>query len=353
VIAAGGGGSGGAGARRHRSFPPHGAARFPLAAALRRTARPFVTPGPPRDDLRVGVLGFGNQGRAQALALRGAGVEVVVGARPGGPSADRAREQGFEVRDLGGAAAWADVVVLLLPDEAIPEAWRAIGRDVRPGAAVLFAHGFALRFGALDFSATLDVVLVSPTGPGRLLGPAPGRAPLAGYLAVHQDATGAAWARAERYARRLGLAPLRRTTVAEETEIDLFGEQTVLCGGMNALVRTAFEVLVERGYTPEIAYLECVHQLKHLADLLHERGVAGLREAISGTALYGDLTRGPRVIGPESRAAMVAILEEIRSGSFAREWRDEVERGRPTLLRGLAEGAAHPIEAARKRALEP
>jgi ketol-acid reductoisomerase len=311
------------------------------------------TPTAPRDDLRIAVLGFGNQGRAQALALRRTGVEIVVGARPDGPSTARAREQGFEVREPAIAASEADLIALLLPDEAIPEVWRAISAAVLPGAAVLFAHGFALRYGGVAFAPGLDVVLVSPTGPGRLLEPAPGRAPLAGYLAVHQDATGAAWSRAERYGQRLGLAPLRRTTVAEETEIDLFGEQTVLCGGMNALVRTAYEVLVESGYTPEIAYLECVHQLKHLADLLHERGVAGLRESISGTALYGDLTRGPRVIGPEARAAMAAILEEIRSGAFAREWQAEVERGRPTLRRGLAEGAAHPIEAARKRALEP
>jgi len=176
---------------------------------------------------------------------------------------------------------------------------------------------------------------------------------LPAYLAVHQDGSGGAWAAAEGYATLLGCARARlwRTSVREETEVDLFGEQTVLCGGMNELVTAAWETLVERGFSPEIAYLECVHQLKYLADLLHERGVSAMRAGISGTACYGDVTRGPRVINAESRRQMQAMLAEIQSGDFAREWLAEAEAGRPHLDVALARAAAHPMEAARRRAL--
>jgi ketol-acid reductoisomerase len=237
----------------------------------------------------------------------------------------------------------------MLPDETVPEVWRMVVPVIEPGAAVVFAHGYSLLFGELPLERTGDVVLVSPAGPGRLLEPAPDRTPLSAYLAVHRDVTGSAWSLAEDYARRLGCSPTWRTTVREETEVDLFGEQAVLCGGMNALVRTAFEVLVEAGYTPEIAYLECVHQLKHLADLMHERGVQGMRRSISQTALFGDVTRGPRVIGEASRAAMRELVEEIRSGQFAAEWASEVENGRPRIRRAMAEGDGHPMEAVRSR----
>jgi ketol-acid reductoisomerase len=301
--------------------------------------------------VRAAIAGYGNQGGPQARMLRRAGVDIVIGARPGGGAERRARQDGFEVRSPREAVVGASMIGLLVPDEAIPEVWDALAPSVEPAAAIVLAHGFSLIHGDLRFASGLDVVLVSPAGPGRLLEPGSGRAPLAAYVAAHQDGTGQAWMRAETWANWLGCTPLWRTTVKEETDVDLFGEQVVLCGGMNALVRTAFEVLVERGYAPEIAYLECVHQLKHLADLLHERGVAGLRGAISGTALYGDLTRGPRVIGPESRAAMKTILEEIQSGAFAREWAAEVRQGRPTVARGVREGAGHPMEEARRRAL--
>lgn len=174
---------------------------------------------------------------------------------------------------------------------------------------------------------------------------------LPAYLAVHRDPSGAAWDKAASYADRLYLGPLLRTTVREETEVDLFGEQSVLCGGLNSLVLSAFETLVAHGYSPQIAYLECVHQVRYLAELLHARGPAGFREAISGTARYGDLTRGPRVIGQPSRDAMAALLEEIRSGGFAREWLAEVAAGRPRLSAAEAKAASHPIETARRRAL--
>jgi ketol-acid reductoisomerase len=297
------------------------------------------------------IVGYGNQGGPQARMLRRSGVRVLVGARPGGVSEKRARADEFPVSSPRDAVAAANTIGILVPDEAVPELWSEIAGAVRQRSTIVFAHGFSLLYGQLKFASSLDVVLVSPAGPGRLLEPAPGRTPLAAYLAVHQDGTGSAWVRSESWAGWIGCSPLWRTTVAEETEVDLFGEQAVLCGGMNALVRAAFETLTARGYAPEIAYLECVHQLKHLADLLHERGIAGLRESISGTALFGDLTRGPRVIGPEAQAAMVAILEEIRSGDFARQWQAEVAAGRPTLEEALRKGAEQPIEGARRRAL--
>jgi len=301
----------------------------------------------------IAVLGFGNQGEAQALNLRDSGCEVVVGARAG-TGAQRARARGFEVRSIPAAAANARVVAVLLPDEAVPEAWPEIAAACAPRATVVFAHGFNLLYGGLALPPTCDVVLVAPTGPGFVLRErfVAGQG-LPAYLAVAQNASGDAWGMAERYATALGSARARlwRTTVAEETEVDLFGEQVVLCGGVNALVTAAFDTLVARGYSAEIAYLECVHQLKFLADLLHERGIAGMRRGISGTAQFGDLTRGPRVIGPAARAEMAHILDEIRSGEFAREWRSEVAAGAPRLREMLEISARHPIEGARRRAL--
>ena len=302
----------------------------------------------------IAVLGFGNQGEAQALNLRDSGAGVIVGARVGGAGEARARAHGFETLPLESAAGRAPVCVVLLPDERVPALWPGIAAALPPRAGIVFAHGFSLLYGGLAFPADADVVLVSPTGPGRVLRETFARGEgLPAYLAVHQDASGEAWALAERHARGIGShrARLWRTTVREETEVDLFGEQAVLCGGMSALVTAAFETLVAKGYSAEIAYLECVHQLKYLADLLHERGVAGMRQGISRTALFGDLTRGPRVVGEGSRAAMAALLEEIRTGAFAREWAEEVAAGAPRVAAGLARAAEHPIEAARVSAL--
>ncbi len=302
----------------------------------------------------VAILGYGNQGATHALNLRDSGVRVLVGARPGHGAEARARAAGFEVLPLADAAARAGTIAVLLPDDTVPGLWPAIAGALAAEAGVVFAHGFNLLYSGLAFPAGADVVLVSPTGPGRVLRQVYERGEgLPAYLAVHRDGTGGAWALAERYAGWLGCARARlwRTTVREETEVDLFGEQAVLCGGMNALVTAAFETLVEAGYSPEIAYLECVHQLKFLADLLHERGVTGLREGISGTALYGDVTRGPRVIGGPARAEMRAMLEEIRSGAFAAELAADSAAGRPRVRRAVGEAAAHPMEAARRRAL--
>ena len=302
----------------------------------------------------VAILGFGNQGQAHALNLRDSGVEVIVGARAGRGAQARAQALGFATYALPEAAARARVVAALLPDEAAPLVWADVSGALGPDATVVFAHGFNLLYGALAFPTDADVVLVSPTGPGRVLRSEYERgAGLPAYLAVHHDGSGAAWPRAEAYAHALGCgrARLWPTTVREETEVDLFGEQVVLCGGMNALVTAAFDTLTAAGFSPEIAYLECIHQLKYLADLLHEKGVTGMRAGISGTACYGDITRGPRVIGEPSRLQMRAILEEIQSGAFAREWGAEAASGRPRLDPALASAALHPLEQARRNAL--
>jgi ketol-acid reductoisomerase len=302
----------------------------------------------------LAILGFGNQGEAQALNLRDEGADLLVGVRPGGSSEGRARAHGFRTLAPAEALRQAQVAAVLLPDEIVPEIWPTLSKAWSPGVALVFAHGFNLLYSDLALPEEGDVVVVSPTGPGQVLRQryVAGQG-LPAYLAVHQDRSGGAWELAEAYATALGCARARlwRTTVAEETEVDLFGEQVVLCGGMNALVTAAFETLVERGYTPEVAYLECVHQLKFLADLLHERGVAGMRRGISGTALFGDLTRGPRVIGQASRSEMARILEEIRSGEFARAWKAEVKGQRRLVRERLEQADRHAIEEARRSAL--
>jgi ketol-acid reductoisomerase len=300
----------------------------------------------------VAVLGFGHQGEAQAQNLRDSGWRVTVGARPDHSSAERARRLGFAPRGLTEAAANAGCVALMLPDELLPQLWASIAPVLREDVTLVFAHGFNLLYSNLEFPPGADVVLVSPTGPGRVLREhAALGEKLPAYIAVHRDASGHALASAEGYAAAIGCAPLWRTTVREETEVDLFGEQTVLCGGMNALVTAAFETLVEAGFAPEIAYLECVHQLKYLADLLHERGVAGLRRSISGTALYGDLSVGEKVVGASGRAAMRESLAEIRSGAFAEAWLAESAGGRSWLSPRVLAADAHPMERARRRAL--
>ena len=302
----------------------------------------------------VVILGYGNQGEAHARNLRDAGERVSVAARPGRGAEARARAQGFDVAPPADAVRAADTLAVLLPDEAVPAAWPELLPHMAGVRTFVFAHGFNLLYGQLDFPEAAAVVLVSPTGPGRVIRELYEQgAGVPAYLAVHQAGAHDAWTLATRYATSLGSARVRllRTTVREETEVDLFGEQAVLCGGMNALVSAAYGTLVRAGYTPEIAYLEVVHQLHYLAELLHARGVAGLRRGISGTALYGDLTRGPRVINETSHAAMASMLDEIRSGAFAREWLAEVAAGRPELDRLLAAADADPIEDGRRRAL--
>ena len=305
------------------------------------------------DSATIAVLGYGHQGEAQALNLRDSGVEVVVGARPGA-GGERARTAGFEVLPLERAVARAQAVAVMLPDEAVAGLWGALLAAIPADAHLVFAHGFNLVYSDLAFPARGDVVLVSPSGPGRVLRAVFRRGDrLPAYVALHLDRSGQARALAESYAARIGCAPLWPTTAREETEVDLFGEQAVLCGGLLELVASAYRTLVGRGYSPEIAYLECVHQVKYLADLLNERGPAGFRAGISGTALYGAMTRGPRVVGEASRRAMEDILEEIRSGRFAREWAEEASRGTGKLSLEIDRARRDPIEEARRRALGP
>lgn len=301
---------------------------------------------------RVGVVGFGNQGAAQARCLRDEGLAVRVFVPPGGPSAARAREEGF---GLGAFPDLADcsVVAVLAPDEVQPGILVDLVRPhAQPGALLVFAHGFTLRSAKEAPREDLDVALVCPLGPGALLRERyVAGSGLAGLFAVVRDATGTARSRALAYAAHLRLtrAGLLPTTLDEEVTSDLFAEQVVLVGGVVELMRAAWETLVEGGVCEEVAYYACVQELKQMLDVVHREGPAGMRRRISTTAQYGGLTRGPRVIGEESRAAMRAILAEIRSGAFARELDREGAVDWPGLQRLLAAEAAHPIEEAGAR----
>lgn len=292
------------------------------------------------EGLAVAVIGYGNQGAAHALNLRDSGVRVIVGQRPGA-AFDRAQEAGFSPVPAGEAAAQADLVILALPDETAGDVYAAeIAPALRPGAALGFIHGFNIHFGFIMPRGDGDVVLVGPKGPGSLLRSLylEGRG-LPALAAVAHDASGQAFDLALAWAAGIGCtrAGVLLTTFAEETETDLFGEQAVLCGGVSALTQAAFETLVDAGYSPESAYLECVHELKQIADLIYAQGLAGMRARISNTAEYGDRTRGPRIIGDPARTEMRRVLAEIRDGTFAREWIDEARRGAPILARGRRE----------------
>jgi ketol-acid reductoisomerase len=297
---------------------------------------------------KVAVLGYGSQGHAHALNLRDSGVDVRVGLREGSGSVQKAKEQGLRVTSIAEASKEADLVMVLLPDTEQAAVYETdIGPHLGPGDALLFAHGFNIRFGLISPPPEVDVAMVAPKGPGHLLrrtyvegGGVPS------LVAVAQDPSGQARALALSYAHALGStrAGVLETTFAEETETDLFGEQVVLCGGLTALARAGFETLVEAGYQPESAYFECLHELKLIVDLMYEHGISGMRFSISDTAEYGDMTRGPRVIDEHVRAEMRRILGAIRDGSFAEEWVAENRAGRPNFRRLQEEAAAHPIE---------
>ena len=296
----------------------------------------------------VAVIGFGSQGHAHAMSLRDSGVDVRVGLAEGSKSRAKAEEAGLRVVDPATAAAEADVIMILTPDPVQAALYTsAIEPNLQPGDALFFAHGFNIRFGFIKPPANVDVCMVAPKGPGHLVR----REYVAGrgvpaIVAVEQDATGQAWALALSYAKAIG--SLRaggiKTTFTEETETDLFGEQAVLCGGASQLVMYGFETLVEAGYQPEVAYFECLHELKLIVDLMYEGGIAKQRWSVSDTAEYGDYVSGPRVIDPHVKENMKAVLADIQNGSFAKRFMDDQLSGAKEFKELRAKGEAHPIE---------
>jgi ketol-acid reductoisomerase len=296
---------------------------------------------------RIAVLGYGSQGRAHALNLKDSGFDVVVGNRRGGQGWKKAKKDGFAVAEPVKAVEGATLVALLAPDLAQPGLYKEIEKALPRGAAILFAHGFNIHFKQIKPRKDLDVVLIAPKGPGDLVRRQyqQGRG-VPCLIAVAQDATGKAQARALAYADGIGgtRAGVIETTFAEETETDLFGEQAVLCGGATELVLKGFETLVEAGYQPEVAYYECLHELKLIVDLLHEGGIAKMHRFISETAKYGDLTRGPRVVNAATKKEMKKILAEVQDGTFARQWIRENKSGRKKYDKLMAKDLAHPIE---------
>ena len=297
---------------------------------------------------KVAVLGYGSQGHAHALSLRDSGVDVRVGLPEGSKSRAKAEEQGLRVLSPAEASAEADVIMILAPDTAQRSLYtESVEPNLTAGKALFFGHGLNIRYGFITPPADVDVAMVAPKGPGHLVR----RQFVDGkgvpcLVAVEQDASGRALPLALAYAKGIGgtRAGVIETTFTEETETDLFGEQAVLCGGTTALVAAGFDTLVEAGYQPEVAYFECLHELKLIVDLMYEGGIARMRYSVSDTAEYGDLTRGPRIVDEHVKASMQQILTEIKDGSFAREWVAEDDAGRPNFTALRDKGAAHPIE---------
>ncbi len=280
---------------------------------------------------RVAVVGYGSQGHAHALNLRDSGVEVQVALRPGSRSRAAAERDGFAPVDPATATRWADVVMILAPDLEQPSLFTDhIAPNLKPGQLLLFAHGFAIRFGWITPPAGIDVAMVAPKAPGhRVREVFVEGAGVPGLVAIHADATGQARALTLSYAKAIGCtrAGVIETTFAEETETDLFGEQAVLCGGVSALVTAGFETLVKAGYKPEVAYFECLHELKLIVDLMYRGGLSFMRYSVSDTAEHGDYTAGARIVTDETRRAMQAILADIQSGAYAEKWKKEKEQG--------------------------
>jgi ketol-acid reductoisomerase len=296
----------------------------------------------------VAVIGYGSQGRAHALNLKNSGVEVIVGLRKNAPTAARAREDGLEVASVADATKAATLIAILTPDMTHEKIFAEdVAPNLKDGDALLFAHGFTVLYGRVSPPKNVDVIMVAPKGPGDLVRREYERGRGVPCLfAVHQDATGRAKERALAYASLIGgtAAGAIETTFREETETDLFGEQAVLCGGATELVMAGFETLVDAGYKPEVAYYECLHELKLIVDLLYEGGVAKMHQFVSETAKYGDLVSGPRVINAETRARMRDVLGDIQSGAFARDWILENQAGKPRYSKLLEKDLAHPIE---------
>ncbi|MGO8904224.1 MAG: ketol-acid reductoisomerase [Solirubrobacteraceae bacterium] len=300
------------------------------------------------DGKTVAIIGYGSQGHAHALNLKDSGVSVVVGLRQDSKSADAAREQGLEVLSVIDAASRGDLVMMLVPDELHREIWEnEVSDGIAEGNMLLFGHGFSIHYKEVVPPPGVDVAMVAPKGPGHLVRRQfTEGSGVPGLIAVEQDATGNARALALAYAKGIGCTRggVIETTFKDETETDLFGEQAVLCGGASELVQAGFQTLVEAGYDPEMAYFECLHELKLIADLMYEKGLAGMRYSISNTAEYGDYTRGKRVITEETRANMRKILAEIQSGDFAREWIAENRAGQENFKRMRAEQADTEVE---------
>ncbi|HEY5260763.1 MAG TPA: ketol-acid reductoisomerase [Solirubrobacteraceae bacterium] len=300
------------------------------------------------DGKTVAIIGYGSQGHAHALNLKDSGVDVVVGLRSGSASVEKAKAHGLKVMEPADAASEGDIVMLLAPDELHGQIWDAGLKDgIAPGNTLLFGHGFSIHYEQIVAPPDVDVALVAPKGPGHLVR----RQYEEGsgvpcLVAVHQDASGDALGLALAYAKGIGgtRGGVIETTFKDETETDLFGEQAVLCGGASELVQAGFQTLVDAGYDPEMAYFECMHELKLIVDLMYEKGLAGMRYSISNTAEYGDYTRGKRVITEETRQKMRDILSEIQSGDFAREWIAENRAGQENFKRMRSEQAGTQVE---------
>ena len=297
---------------------------------------------------KVSIIGYGSQGHAHANNLKDSGVNVTVGLRPGSISEAKAKNAGLTVKSVEDAVGGADVVMILAPDEHQAQLYRdKVEPNIKKGAALAFAHGFNIHFEQIEPRADLDVIMIAPKGPGHLVRSTYTQgAGVPSLIAVFQDASGRAKDIALSYASANGggRAGVIETSFREETETDLFGEQAVLCGGATALVQAGFETLTEAGYAPEMAYFECLHELKLIVDLMYEGGIANMRYSISNTAEYGDLTRGPRVVTAETKAEMKRILTEIQNGEFAREFILENQAGAATLKAKRRLGREHPIE---------
>jgi ketol-acid reductoisomerase len=308
---------------------------------------------------KVAIIGYGSQGHAHALNLRDSGASVRVGLSATSRSRDKAREAGLAVGDVAEVSKWANVVMILVPDTTAANVYREeIEPNLAPGSLVLFAHGFNIRFGTISPRPDLDVAMVAPKAPGHrvreLFVEGAGTPAL---FAIHQDATGHARALTLSYAKGIGVtrAGVIETTFAEETETDLFGEQAVLCGGVSALIKAGFETLVEAGYQPEIAYFECLHELKLIVDLIYQGGLGYMRYSVSDTAEHGDYTGGPRIVTEATKQEMRKMLAEIRSGQYAQGWIAENAAGRPWFKQQRQAESAHVIEevGVRLRALMP
>ncbi len=299
-------------------------------------------------DKTVGIIGYGIQGRGQSLCLRESGIKVIVAELEGTANYQQAINDGFQVFTAEEVSKQADIIQILTQDHVQAEVYKkSIKKYLKPGKALCFSHGFNIHFKQIKPPKDIDVFMVAPKGPGALVWEMykEGKG-VPALVAVHQDATGNALKLALAYAKAIGATRcgVIETTFKEETETDLFGEQVVLCGGVSALIQTAFDVLTEAGYQPEIAYFEVLHELKLITDLIQQYGISGMRRRVSNTACYGDLTRGPRVINEKVKKVMKKILKEIQTGKFAREWIKENKTGRQKFNELLAKGDQHPIE---------